>query len=439
VVGQGVAIRAGALAALAGVAVAASAAATSSAAPALFPVRAPNCLTAARVACFTPQRFRTAYAIGPLLGRGIDGRGRTVAIIDGVPTRSSAPPITDIRSDLGAYDAHYGLPAPPRFRIVAPFNPGTNTSLAINEEVIDVEMVHTVAPGAAIVVVLVKPHGRAFAPWFKAFRDAIRYASARADVVSLSYSWGQRCFTRAAVGSTHRALQAVADRHVTFVESSGDYGVVGKPCGFGKYRLRRETGYPVSDPLVLAAGGTRLIAGRNGSYRREVVWNRPPEPGKGPKFAHSEASGGGFGKIFKTPGYQSEIPGIAGGRGVPDVSADAAKATGLALVKVVDGRAEIDPASGTSAAAPLWAALAALADQYAHRRLGFLNPTLYAIARGGDYRRAFHDVTRGSNTVIFNNLTFLGFTATRGWDPATGWGSPIAAALVPLLAARGGH
>ena len=89
---------------------------------------------------------------------------------------------------------------------------------------------------------------------------------------------------------------------------------------------------------------------------------------------------------------------------------------------------------GTSVAAPLWAAVIALANQEAGRDLGFIDPALYRIGRSTHYHRAFHDVTMGTNTVKFSALTITGDPATPGWDPVTGWGSPNAQALVPLLA-----
>jgi subtilase family serine protease len=91
-------------------------------------------------------------------------------------------------------------------------------------------------------------------------------------------------------------------------------------------------------------------------------------------------------------------------------------------------------AGGTSAAAPLWAAVIALADQYAGHPLGFVNPALYEIGRSASYRQAFHDVTTGTNTVTFPAQTITGYQAALGWDPVTGWGSPDAQVLIPLLA-----
>ena len=88
----------------------------------------------------------------------------------------------------------------------------------------------------------------------------------------------------------------------------------------------------------------------------------------------------------------------------------------------------------TCASAPIWAAIIALADQYAGRHLGFVNPAIYRIARSRHYHQAFHDITAGNNTVQFPPATITGYQAAPGWDPVTGWGSPDAQALVPLLA-----
>jgi subtilase family serine protease len=76
----------------------------------------------------------------------------------------------------------------------------------------------------------------------------------------------------------------------------------------------------------------------------------------------------------------------------------------------------------------------ALADQQAGRHLGFVNPAIYAIARSRAYHRAFHDVITGDNSVVTATGVFTGYNAGLGWDPVTGWGSPDAQYLVPLLA-----
>jgi len=123
-------------------------------------------------------------------------------------------------------------------------------------------------------------------------------------------------------------------------------------------------------------------------------------------------------------------------RGVPDVAADANPSTGVPVVTSnAGGGYTISGHGGTSASAPIWAGIIALADQYARRHLGFVNPAIYRIARSSAYHQAFHDVTVGnSNTAVFPHGTITGYRAGPGWDPVTGWGSPNAEVLVPLLA-----
>ena len=123
-------------------------------------------------------------------------------------------------------------------------------------------------------------------------------------------------------------------------------------------------------------------------------------------------------------------------RGVPDVAADADASTAMALTFT---GGVLFPAQGTSAATPLWAAVIALADQDAGHHLGFVNPAIYAIARSPAYHRAFHDVITGDNSVFWPTRLFTGYTAGPGWDPVTGWGSPNAHILVPLLAHAAHH
>ena len=116
------------------------------------------------------------------------------------------------------------------------------------------------------------------------------------------------------------------------------------------------------------------------------------------------------------------------------MSADANGHTGMAIVLSDHGRTMIRNSGGTSASAPIWAALIALADQYGGRHLGLVNPAIYQIARGPQYHQAFHDVTTGNNTVQFPPKTITGYQTAPGWDPVTGWGSPDAQVLIPLLA-----
>ena len=120
---------------------------------------------------------------------------------------------------------------------------------------------------------------------------------------------------------------------------------------------------------------------------------------------------------------------------MPDVSADASGHTGMTITLGDEGSTMIRDSGGTSASAPIWAALITLADQYAGRHLGLVDPAVYQITRSPRYDQAFHDVTTGSNTVqLVPAKTIPGYQAAPGWDPVTGWGSPDAQGLIPLLA-----
>jgi subtilase family serine protease len=150
----------------------------------------------------------------------------------------------------------------------------------------------------------------------------------------------------------------------------------------------------------------------------------------------NRASAGGYSALFGRPSYQNGVPRVGRMRGVPDVAADAESFTAMALTFI---GGVLLPAQGTSAAAPLWAAVVALADQEAGQHLGFVNPAIYAIARSPAYHRAFHDVVTGDNSVFWPTGLFAGYQAGPGWDPVTGWGSPNAQVLVPLLAHAARH
>ena len=294
--------------------------------------------------------------------------------------------------------------------------------MAGTEEVEDTEIVHAIAPGATLDVVLVPANaGASIANFAAAVTGMIKVAVAQnVSVVSVSASGGETKFTPAEVASLHAVLQQAADQHVTVAASSGDTGVLsdqGPP---------KQVSLPASDPLVLGVGGTALDAFfKTGAYFGEMAWNQD-----------TDASAGGYSSLFPRPFYQDGVPGTGAMRGVPDVAADADSTTAMAMT--FSGGVLV-PAQGTSAATPLWAAVVALADQEAGQHLGFINPAIYAIARSPAYHRAFHDVVTGDNSVMWSTGVFTGYEAGPGWDPVTGWGSPDAQVLVPLLAHTAWH
>jgi kumamolisin len=168
--------------------------------------------------------------------------------------------------------------------------------------------------------------------------------------------------------------------------------------------------FPASSPHVLGCGGTAL-RGSGSTISSETVWNDGPGGG---------ATGGGVSDFFPLPSWQAAAgvpkPSVpTGGRGVPDVAGDADPATGY-IVRV-DGKTMVF--GGTSAVAPLWAGLIAIANQKNGKSAGFIQPAIYAKGKG-----AFSDITSGNNGT---------FQAGKGWDATTGLGSPIAPRLISVV------
>jgi subtilase family serine protease len=168
--------------------------------------------------------------------------------------------------------------------------------------------------------------------------------------------------------------------------------------------------WPAASSNVVAVGGTRLDVNGDGSYRGETAWEDQLTAAGG---------GGGVTRGDARPSWQAGpgvISGLSNGhRQLPDVSADADPGTPWSVFS----RGQLREAGGTSAAAPFWAASMLLIDQYALsqgvRRLGYVNPLLYAMAGSRQPFAPFHDVTVGSNRY---------YAAGPRWDAATGLGSP---------------
>jgi len=393
--------------------------------------------------CYTPEQLEVAYGVAPLLQRGIDGRGETVVLPELAESQLSPPQVTDLRLDFAAFDRLFHLPAP-SLKVVSTFPNPSHPWFAFGEEVLDAEIVHAIAPRASLTILLVKETSldntdNAVA----ASVAALRSGASEGGIISISAAaqvGGEHCVDRTQVIQLDAALEDDVAHHVTVVAATGDVGAAGEPCalitalgGTGPaYTPRKEVILVASDPLVLSVGGTTLDASHTtGAWIGESAWGLPyGDPG-----SFFQASGGGFSHLFARPSYQNGVHGIGVMRGVPDVAADATPHTGFPVVtSSAGGGYTISGHGGTSAAAPTWAGIIALADQYAKHHLGFVNPAIYQIARSSQYHRAFHDITVGNNTAEFPPETITGYRAGRGWDPVTGWGSPNAEVLVPLLA-----
>ncbi len=181
--------------------------------------------------CFSPQQYRAAYGIQPLLDNRIDGRGETVTVVAPVPPPNAGP--TDIRRDLASFDRTFRLPAA-RIEVVTSLGGSASPWLATGEEAGDLEHVHTVAPSATLRVVLIPSNVLQSAA--NATADmvaALRLAVSETDVASISWSLGEHYFTKAQVAEMHSILLGAEADHVTVIGSSGDDGWFPTPRGWG--------------------------------------------------------------------------------------------------------------------------------------------------------------------------------------------------------------
>ena len=202
------------------------------------------------------------------------------------------------------------------------------------------------------------------------------------------------------------AFQAAAAMGITVCIASGDNGSSDGVTTGGDH-----VDFPASSSFALACGGTSLRG--TTTIETETVWNDGSNGG---------ASGGGVSSFFALPSWQKGLSAhnAAGKatplakRGVPDVAGDADPETGYGVR--VDGSDTV--IGGTSAVAPLWAALIARLNGISGKPAGFINPVLYANPQ------ALRDITSGNNGD---------FGATQGWDACTGLGSPNGQALSKLL------
>lgn len=375
--------------------------------------------------CYGPKQIRAAYGIQSLLDQGINGSGSTIVIVDAFQSPT-------IRQDLKTFNQAFGLNSS-KLNIIAPdgltpFNPKDPNQVGWAEEIsLDVEWAHAVAPNATIDLVLAKSNQDVD------ILSVTKYAVDHnlGDVISQSFGENESCADPALLAQEHMVFQEATNKHITLLASSGDQGAAQPTCDGTSWTLAVSS--PASDPLVTGVGGTQLFANqKTGSYISEIAWNEPQ---------FQAASGGGFSVLYKRPSYQNGV--VQGNRrGVPDVAYNAAVNGGvLVAVSVIPPGAEGGPFhifGGTSAGSPQWAGIVALADQSAGQRLGFLNPSIYAIGASSSYSSEFHDITFGNNTIQLpdakgNTVTIIGYSTHKGWDPVTGWGTPIASNLVPKL------
>ena len=337
------------------------------------------------------------YNLKPLRDAGLDGSGQTIVLpeIDDLPNLN----------DLNKFATKFGLP---------PFDPvltvkrdpswGTPEKPQ-GETVLDLEIIHEIAPKAKLVVYL---SAADFAHGDRAFDQMVK--DHLGSIISESLG---SC--EADTPSGHRDTYAtIQDRAsalgMSHFVASGDNGAF--ECGQDQ---PASGSFPATLPTVTAVGGTTVFESDQGLYYQESAWGSPIDESGG---------GGGASHFYSLPSWQRNISNASGHgyRQVPDVAAVADPMTGFHIIfGGKDGQA-----GGTSASTPLWAAVIALINQDLKKKglneVGFANPALYWM---GDNlaklpSKPFHDVTTGNN---------LGYNAGPGWDFATGWGSMDGVAL----------
>jgi len=331
---------------------------------------------------FTPLQIATLYDFPT----EVTGAGETIAIIELGGGYSA--------SDFSAYCAQLGVSEPPVSVVTvdgATNSPGTDPD-SDTEVMLDVEVAGTIAHGARIVLYFAPNTDQGF---IDALTTAVHDTTYAPSVISISWGGAESTWTAAAMSSLDQACAAAAAMGVTVCVASGDGG-----SSDGLSGSEPHVDFPASSPHALGCGGTSLKASGD-AITSETAWSD---------------SGGGVSDVFTLPAWQAtaHVPAPSnpsGGRGVPDVCADGDPNSGYSVR--VDGSNVV--VGGTSAVAPLWAALIALMNQQLGTSVGFINPKLYALNGYPSSPGPLRDITSGSNGA---------YDAGPGWDPVTGLGSP---------------
>jgi kumamolisin len=346
--------------------------------------------TSAAAVSYTPVQVAAAYGFP-----AGTGAGQCVGLIELGGGFSPA--------DLTTYFAGLGVSAPSVVAVSvdgAENSPTGDANGPDGEVMLDVEVVGAISPQTRIAVYFAPNTDAGF---LDAITTAVHDTTNKPSVISISWGGPESSWTAQAMTAMDEAFQTAATMGVTVCVASGDNG-----SSDGVSDGSDHVDFPSSSPYALACGGTSLRAS-GGKISSEVVWNNGAANG---------ASGGGISSFFALPSWQAGLKAQNNQgqstaltmRGLPDVAGDADPETGYAVR--VDGTDTV--IGGTSAVAPLWAALVARLNQASGKPAGYLNPQLYQNPT------ALRDITSGNNGD---------FDAAAGWDACTGLGSPNGAAL----------
>jgi subtilase family serine protease len=390
---------------------------------------------------YTADQLASAYGFSGLYTAGNTGAGTTIALYELEPNDPA---------DIAAFQACYGTHTPVAYVGV---DGGAGRGAGGGEAALDIENTIGLAPGATVLVYQ-GPNSNSGAPGsgpYDIFSSIINQD--RAQVVSVSWGECEAALGAADAGAENTLFQQATVQGQSVVAAAGDSGAQDCDLPGAVPRTHTAVDDPASQPYVTGVGGTSLTA--LGPPPTETVWNNPGTALGGALSAG--AGGGGVSSLWPMLSAQKHAaaalgvikPNSAGRacgrssgncREVPDVAADADPNTGYVIYWNGSGSVVGQPAGwqgigGTSGAAPVWAAVLALADSApgcADSPLGFASPPLYRAANAA-YAVDFHDVVSGNNDFAHTNGGQ--FLAGAGYDLASGLGSPNAAALVPTLCA----
>jgi uncharacterized repeat protein (TIGR01451 family) len=337
--------------------------------------------------------FRNAYAPGVTL----TGAGQMVGLLQ---FDSGF-----YQSDITTYELLAGLPdVPVQAVLLNGYNGGPGSA---NDEVsLDIEMAIAMAPGLSKIYVF---EG-------STTDDILNAMAASNQVKQLSASWSYPIDS-----VTEQIFQQFAAQGQSFFNASGDYD---SWAGFSSVYP------PCDDPRITIVGGTTLSTA-NSAWASETVWNWGIDRGSA---YDGIGSGGGISTVYTIPSWQTNMnmtanKGSTTRRNLPDVALTADN------VYVIYGGGQAGAFGGTSASTPLWAGFMAMVNQQAvangQPTIGFLNPAIYALAKGPNYNNLFHDITTGNNRWSASPDRF---DAVSGYDLCTGWGTPNGNNLITALA-----
>ena len=360
---------------------------------------------------FFPAELATIYSFPDG-----DGSGQTVGILEFGGGY--------FEDDLATFSQNANIQMPTVKTVSVNNTPTDQRDGAEGEVMLDVEVVGGVCPKATIVVYFSTFDENG---WVSALDTAVHDAVNPLSVISVSWGYAedaQGAWSDGAIDAINDTLKAAALLGVTVCVAAGDDGSDDQ-VGDGYAHVD----FPSSSPYVLAVGGTTLRKSKSGKLT-EVAW----KDGDGLRQDNGGSTGGGVSVHFSRPDWQtvsvqSVNPGAIDGRVIPDVAADASANTGYWMV--VDGQG--GASGGTSASAPLWAALIARinASLGADKQVGYLTPMLYQGNNNGAGLGAASckDITTGNN----DTSSVGGYSAGTGYDAVTGWGSPDGGKLLTGL------